>query len=788
MVTRKKTGRSRRVCGWGGYTLIETAIVLVIGGMIFMAFAGALNVYLQTQNNLTTQNNLSLISGALQSYLIQNGSYPCPAAMNALRGSANYGRASQCDPTQTVALNPTNPYPYLGGPAGGIPPGTSSGGLTESVSDRATCTGSGANPCSTYTAGTALTGNAALVRSGMVPFRVLGLTEEEVMDGYDNRIQYIVTEDLAVAATYNRTMGGIDVVDTASPPNSLMTASTIQIPGQAPVTTTLGSVQFALVSFGPDGAGATSHYGGARAPCPVGTLEDMNCKVSSTVNGIANAAVRRYAPLQMAAGATYFDDSVIFYTSSQSPLWKVSDNTGFNIADIINAGNGLNTGKIGIGIPSPGTTANDAALQVSGGVHASGNINAQYLCPQGTLQNYPCIATDNFLPAPGTGYGSSGTGPTSATGTFGCPAGQYATGISNGAINCTAAPASTCPAGEILNGLAANGQLECVTVVGCPPKTTNLCNPDPNNPAISPITIPAGVQGQIWTSPVDGISFQKQETCGAGGKWQESNEWGSCTCNVGTATTTVPCQGYAGPPVNGIGINWGGNVMTTTVTTLVAGVCNATPSVDTSGCVCNSGTINGTGVCPTGYSGSGTTTQSWTCSGSNGPGTLGTVVANNSGCTCNNGSTTPQTGSCSAALGAGWSGSWTQTVTETCPGGVATFSAPTPATPPAGACTCSAVTQVINPPSGCPSPEVGSITYYQTWDCSTNNWGPQQVLANNCGLATHSWQNPINQSGPYGTASGPALNSSCSASQVGTITTCNSPTGANYWYYSCTCE
>jgi hypothetical protein len=83
---------------------------------------------------------------------------------------------------------------------------------------------------------------------------------------------------------------------------------------------------------------------------------------------------------------------------------------------------------------------------------------------------------------------------------------------------------------------------------------------------------------------------------------------------------------------------------------------------------------------------------------------------------------------------------------------------------------------------------VGSITYYQVWDCSINYWDPPQVLSNNCSLSTHTWQNPTNQTGPFGTASGPALNSSCSASQVGTITTCNSPTGGNYWYYSCTCE
>jgi prepilin-type N-terminal cleavage/methylation domain-containing protein len=765
-----------------GYTLIETAIVLAIGGMLFMAFAGALNIYLQTQKNLLTQNNLTLISGALQSYLIQNGSYPCPAPMNTLRGAAGYGRASQCDPTQTAGVNPSNPYVV-------IAPGTTVGGLTEYTSDRATCNGPPTNPCAGghFNPGTALTGNSALARSGMVPFRNIGLTEEQVMDGWDNRIEYMVMEDLAVPATYNRTLGGIDVVDGNN--TSLTMASTVQIPGQAPVNTWLGSVQFALVSFGPDGAGATAHYGGGGAPCSTGTLDAINCTVPSTINGIANAAVLRYSPLAPQPGINHFDDAVIFYTSSQSPLWKVSDNSGFNIADIINAGNGLNTGKVGIGVPSPGTTANDAALQVSGGAHASGNINAQYICPQGTLQNFPCIASDNFMPAPGTGYGSTGTGPTSAGGTFGCPSGQYATGITNGQINCTAAPSSTCPAGEILNGLGNNGQLQCVTVVGCPPKTTTLCNPDPNVPAISPITIPAGVQGQIWTSPVDGLSYQKQETCGAGGTWQYTGSWGTCACNVGTTTSTRPCQGYSGAPVFGIGINWGGNVITTNVTTYIGGVCNTVSTPDATACVCNSGTINGTSICPYGYSGGGTTTQSWTCSGNPAvPGTLGGVVVDNSGCSCNAGATQSYTQYCSAALGAGWSGSWTQTSTETCPGGVPSWSTPSPTTPPGGACTCSAVQQVISPPSGCPSPEVGSITYYQVWDCVANNWGTPQVLSNNCGLSTHTWQNPTGQTGPFGTASGPGLNSNCSDAQVGTITTCNSPTGANYWYYNCTCE
>src|ERR1700735_786712 len=133
---------------------------------------------------------------------------------------------------------------------------------------------------------------------------------------------------------------------------------------------------------------------------------------------------------------------------------------------------------------------------------------------------------------------------------------------------------ANCPAGQIMQGINTDGTLNCGSVVGCPATSKTFCNPDPTPPYGTQI-IPAAIQGTTWTSIVDGISYQKTYQCGANGQWQHVSTTGVCACPVGTPTPTVPCQGYNGPPVNGLGF-WAGNVTTQTTTTLVGGVCNTT--------------------------------------------------------------------------------------------------------------------------------------------------------------------------------------------------------------------
>lgn len=136
-----------------GFTLIEVAIVLIIGSIIIVSLLNYVATSLKNAQQKETANKMELIQTELGLFLERNGRLPCPALMTAAADTAGFGV------------------------------------------EQDTCTGTG-------------------VTEGAVPVRTLNLPDNMIFDSYRNRFIYAVTDRLTREATYSATGGAITVQDT----------------------------------------------------------------------------------------------------------------------------------------------------------------------------------------------------------------------------------------------------------------------------------------------------------------------------------------------------------------------------------------------------------------------------------------------------------------------------------------------------------------------------------------------------------------------------------------------
>ncbi len=213
-----------------GFTLIELAIVIIVMGLMMTGILAVMKAQMGGRDLSATKSNLHAAEVALKSYLAVNGAYPCPAPRDAKKGDENYGRAVE----------------------GCISPPTVSTASTRKLQKDGTVAATGRE--------------RAMVRSGVLPFRSLGMADAEAVDGWGNLLQYAVTESLTDPMTYDQDSGAIDVL--AEDRQSRVTPP--------------GTVQYVVFSTGADGAGGIAASGAATAtPCPKKKLQTENCNADA---------------------------------------------------------------------------------------------------------------------------------------------------------------------------------------------------------------------------------------------------------------------------------------------------------------------------------------------------------------------------------------------------------------------------------------------------------------------------------------------------------------------------
>lgn len=242
-----------------GFSILEAAVVVAIGGIMIAAGTDLLLSYMQQVRINTTQARMKAIDEALGQYLISNGSYPCPASLTAPVDTAAYGTQVTNDcfgaalAAGTFRANSPGPGPLHNG----------------------------------------------RIRIGAVPTRTLNLSDQFMNDAWNDRIVYAVTEALAspgnVSATplYDPNKGSIKVIDS----------------GGFDVATPASTAHYVIISHGQNRVGAYTAEGVVHSACSTGTLESNNCQ--HTVG-----TFRRTQLNAINVGANTYDDYLIFHTTA----------------------------------------------------------------------------------------------------------------------------------------------------------------------------------------------------------------------------------------------------------------------------------------------------------------------------------------------------------------------------------------------------------------------------------------------------------------------------------------
>ncbi len=239
-----------------GFTLVEVAIVLIIGGILLASASSMLLTYMKKVQISTTEKRMEGIQEAMQLFLNLNGRYPCPAATTAAVDTAGFG-----------VENPVG--------------GTSCGG--------AVTTGRNSMP----------------IVSGSVPVRTLNLPDDFIMDAWGGRFTYAVTKQLAETGTYRSELGAIRVVDSIGGNVTQPDLSR----GAPNNTWGPGTAHYVVVSHGKNNVGAFSINGVQIAACAPasGQGEGENCD---------NDDMFRSTLLTSNAGGTNQNDDMVRFVAN----------------------------------------------------------------------------------------------------------------------------------------------------------------------------------------------------------------------------------------------------------------------------------------------------------------------------------------------------------------------------------------------------------------------------------------------------------------------------------------
>ena len=240
-----------------GFTLIETAVVLVIFGLIASAAFSFINAQLQQSRINSTKTKQEAIKIALTNFVALNNRLPCPAVANLAPGAVGFGVEANA---QTQPQAPK---------CAGISPVNN-------------------------------------VVSGIVPFISLGLTNEAGSDGYYNRMTYLVSLSATnlISSNVSAMQGNISI-HTSTPARLGLAPAGNQINDCTKGNSNSCAAVVALISHGNNGFGAYSESGVQRA-LPSGKDELEN----------ANADDKLIMHDYVSDGANPYDDIILPLTPS----------------------------------------------------------------------------------------------------------------------------------------------------------------------------------------------------------------------------------------------------------------------------------------------------------------------------------------------------------------------------------------------------------------------------------------------------------------------------------------
>lgn len=331
-----------------GFSLLEVALLLLVGGILAVPLMEAYNRYMTERTFAKTYTAGSTIQSAMTEFYEMHERYPCPAIPGLAVGDPLHGM-EQC------------PGRDMDGD------GTSMPAMAMESCDNGFC----------RTAGRDADGDLAHdgVLIGTIPYATLGVPYNDALDGWKRRMTYAVTESMTSTATFLADRGAIMVwkSDGSTPlsyGDAVQSANPRDKGGQA-------TAHFTYFSHGENGRGAYS-LDGARVgeACDNSAFSAAEVAAASkSYNEIENCDNDYEFTMDLQAFSTqvgfdYYDD--IFYYQSGLPSGGTWNYSG-TLADVFaNFG-----GNLGIGTPDP-----QFAVDVNGNVRAASRTRAAAYCDE----------------------------------------------------------------------------------------------------------------------------------------------------------------------------------------------------------------------------------------------------------------------------------------------------------------------------------------------------------------------------------------------------------------------
>lgn len=199
-----------------GASLFAVSIFVMGMGILLSSGLYAYGQGIHFKRAQTTAQHLEEAQSALMGFFATQSRFPCPAPINAAPDNAAFG-----------------------------------------LEVSSTCT-AGAYAGTLRTTGRLGKG----IRMGALPVRTLNITDKIFIDGWQKRILYVVTEEMATAGASTITDAG---------------AITVQDKNGNEATSTAGNVVYTLISSGKDSRGAYHMNGNLLEACATATLAGENC-------------------------------------------------------------------------------------------------------------------------------------------------------------------------------------------------------------------------------------------------------------------------------------------------------------------------------------------------------------------------------------------------------------------------------------------------------------------------------------------------------------------------------
>lgn len=242
-----------------GITFFEILLFVMAVGILVPIIAGMISAKQKIERTQLSQERLKVAHDALTAYFARTDVYPCPAPLNAAPNTARFGVGVNTDPV-----------------AGGVQ----------------SCEGS-ADGVGVYVSNSQRRPEYQVI-TGALPVRVLGLSDENIVDGWGKRIVYSVTDAYTESHPTQkaRRQGAI----------------TIQDLNRNSSTNDVGNVIHTVMLFNQENRGAYNLQGRLLQPCGNGTdVADEMCNFDSVLRHTVSTSTGTQ-------NSTYTGD--IRYTSS----------------------------------------------------------------------------------------------------------------------------------------------------------------------------------------------------------------------------------------------------------------------------------------------------------------------------------------------------------------------------------------------------------------------------------------------------------------------------------------